>query len=390
MLYLKTFGGLSVTVDDAPGVGAAQQRKTLALLALLAAAGKSGLGRDKVVAYLWPEADAEHARGLLKQACYALRRDLHQPDLLLGTTQLSLNPAVIASDVQAFDDALERRDNATAADLYAGPFLDGFYLSEAAEFERWVEAERRRLRDRANAALERLATEAAAGGDTRAAVAWWRRIAALDRLNSRIARNLMQALVAVGDRGGALQVARVHETLLREELGATPDAAVRDFAARLRAEDATPPAPLPRTAAVVTAPASEPSTGSTHGPEPATPRWWARLPTRPAAVGLTFVAAALLGGAWFVFHAELNARSTAAARSPKRLAVLPFVNLGPAQDEYFADGITEEITTRLAAIDSLRVIGRTSANVYRGTRKTLQEIGAELGVDYAVEGAVRW
>ena len=50
MLHLKTFGGLSVSVDDAPGVGAAQQRKTLALLALLAAAGKRGLGRDKLVA----------------------------------------------------------------------------------------------------------------------------------------------------------------------------------------------------------------------------------------------------------------------------------------------------------------------------------------------------
>jgi len=390
MLHLKTFGGLSVSVDDAPGVGAAQQRKTLALLALLAVAGKSGLARDKLVAYLWPEADAEHARGLLKQACYALRRDLHQPDLLLGTTQLALNPSIIASDVQAFEDALERRDNAAAAELYAGPFLDGFYLSGAEEFERWLEAERGRLRQRAAAALERLATGAASASQHIDAAAWWRRLAALDPLNSRVALGLMQGLAAGGDRAGALQAARVHESLLREELDATPDAAVRDFAERLRAESATAPAPPPRTAAVVTATASEPSTAGEHGPEPATPLRWARLPRRPAGVGLTLVAAALLGGAWFLFHAELNARSAAAARNPKRLAVLPFVNLGSPQDEYFADGITEEITTRLAAVDSLRVIGRTSANAYRGTRKTLQQIGAELAVDYAVEGAVRW
>src|SRR5437016_3499004 len=160
LLHLKTFGGLSIASNGVPVSGAAQQRKTLALLALLAAAGKSGLGRDKLVAYLWPDADAEHARGLLKQACYALRRDLHQPDLLLGTTQLSLNPVIIVSDVQAFEDALERRADAAAAELYAGPFLDGFYLSDAAEFERWVEAARRRLRDRATAALERLAAAA--------------------------------------------------------------------------------------------------------------------------------------------------------------------------------------------------------------------------------------
>src|SRR5205823_4373322 len=236
MLHLKTFGGLSVSVDDAAGVGAAQQRKTLALLALLAAAGKSGLARDKLVAYLWPDADAEHARGLLKQACYALRRDLHQPDLLLGATQLALNPAIITSDVQAFEDALERRDDAAAAELYAGPFLDGFYLSDAAEFERWVEAERRRLRQRAAEALERLATDAAAVGEHIDAAARWRRLAALDPLNSRVTLGLMHALAAAGDRAGALQAARVHESLLREDLGAAPDAAVVELTKRLRAE----------------------------------------------------------------------------------------------------------------------------------------------------------
>jgi len=79
MLFLKTFGGLSVEVSGAPGSGAAQQRKTLALLALLAASGRRGVSRDKLSAYLWPESDSEHARNLLKQACYALRRDLHAP-----------------------------------------------------------------------------------------------------------------------------------------------------------------------------------------------------------------------------------------------------------------------------------------------------------------------
>src|SRR5437660_5398341 len=236
LLHLKTFGGLSVASNGVPVSGAAQQRKTLALLALLAAAGKRGLGRDKLVAYLWPEADAEHARGLLKQACYALRRDLHQPDLLLGTTQLALNPAIIASDVQAFEDALERRDNAAAAELYAGPFLDGFYLSGAEEFEHWLEAERGRLRQRAAAALERLATDATAAQEHIDAAAWWRRLAALDPLNSRVALGLMQGLAAAGDRAGALQVARVHESLLLEQLGVGLDAAVVALTERLRAE----------------------------------------------------------------------------------------------------------------------------------------------------------
>jgi len=79
VLQLKTFGGLSMQESATPSHGAAARRKTLALLALLAAADKNGLSRDKLVAYLWPESDAAHGRNLLKQACFALRRDLHEP-----------------------------------------------------------------------------------------------------------------------------------------------------------------------------------------------------------------------------------------------------------------------------------------------------------------------
>ena len=72
------------------------------------------------------------------------------------------------------------------------------------------------------------------------------------------------------------------------------------------------------------------------------------------------------------------------------LVVLPFENLGPPGDEYFADGITEEITSRLAAIHGLAVISRTSAKQYKKTDMTTQQIGDELGADYVLEGAVRW
>jgi TolB-like protein/Flp pilus assembly protein TadD/predicted Ser/Thr protein kinase len=72
------------------------------------------------------------------------------------------------------------------------------------------------------------------------------------------------------------------------------------------------------------------------------------------------------------------------------LVVLPFNNLGPPEDEYFADGITEEITNRLAALSGLGVISRTSAIQYKNTNKTIRTIGEELAVDYVLEGAVRW
>jgi TolB-like protein len=74
----------------------------------------------------------------------------------------------------------------------------------------------------------------------------------------------------------------------------------------------------------------------------------------------------------------------------KMLAVLPFENLGAPEQEYFADGITEEITTHLAKVSGLGVISRTSVLQYKDTKKTVQQIGKELGVQYLLEGTILW
>jgi len=73
-----------------------------------------------------------------------------------------------------------------------------------------------------------------------------------------------------------------------------------------------------------------------------------------------------------------------------RLVVLPFENLGSPDDEYFADGIAEEIMSRLSVIHTLGVISRTSAMQYKNSNKTIRQIGQELGVEYVLEGTVRW
>ena len=74
------------------------------------------------------------------------------------------------------------------------------------------------------------------------------------------------------------------------------------------------------------------------------------------------------------------------------LAVLPFENLsGDAEQEYFSDGLTEEMVVQLGRLrpDKLGVIGRTTMMQYKGTQKSIGEIGRELGVDYLLEGSVR-
>jgi len=80
----------------------------------------------------------------------------------------------------------------------------------------------------------------------------------------------------------------------------------------------------------------------------------------------------------------------APASGEKRLVILPFENLGPPEDEYFADAITDEITARLANIAQLEVIGRASAVSYKKTDKNVHQIGEELGVDYILNGTIRW
>jgi serine/threonine-protein kinase len=110
------------------------------------------------------------------------------------------------------------------------------------------------------------------------------------------------------------------------------------------------------------------------------PRKWLAA----AALVLVVVAAAV------ATTVVLTTRPDSGASSGRiRLVVLPFRNLGSPDDEYFTEGITEEITGRLASIGRLGVIARTSAMQYKDSRKSISDIGEELDVEYVIEGSVR-
>ena len=91
-----------------------------------------------------------------------------------------------------------------------------------------------------------------------------------------------------------------------------------------------------------------------------------------------------------VLLAWLRTRPEAGTAGPKRLAVLPFENLGRPEDGYFADGVTDEVRGKLTALPGLEVIARTSSVQYKETTKSPRQIGQELGVDYLLTGTVRW
>jgi DNA-binding SARP family transcriptional activator len=222
MIRLQALGGLDLDLGNA-GRGAPQLRpRVLALLALLLGTRSRAISRDKVLAYLWPDSDTDHARNSLKQALFALRHRLGRSIVHPWCGGLRLDPSMVGCDVWEFEEAISSHRLEAAAELYRGPFLDGVHVSGLAEFEHWVEDERQRLDQQFGLVLQRLACHAHAEGRFDAAVEWSRRLARRDPLSSAEAVRLMRALVAAGDPTGALDHFRRYARCVSAELGSPP------------------------------------------------------------------------------------------------------------------------------------------------------------------------
>ena len=109
---------------------------------------------------------------------------------------------------------------------------------------------------------------------------------------------------------------------------------------------------------------------------------------RPLAIAIAV--AALLMASVVAVRFNLFSPRKAEAAAPIMLAVLPFDNAGPADLASFTDGLTDAVTAKLGGLATLAVIDRRSAAQYRQTTKPTRQIGVELGVQYLVEGVVRW
>ena len=108
-------------------------------------------------------------------------------------------------------------------------------------------------------------------------------------------------------------------------------------------------------------------------------------------ISTSIVAAVIVLFAVYYFRGGINTKGTVTTTVKKKMiVVLPFVNLGYPGDEYFAQGMREEISNKLAELGSIGVISRSSAEQIAKSNKTAKEIGKELGVDYILEGTVQW
>ena len=329
-------GGFEIRADgaarDLPG------QKDRALLAVLALTPGAAHTRDRLAGLLWSDRADPHARDSLKHALSRLRVALGcDGDPLVADRQsVRLDPVAMSVDVAAFERLLAEGtpDAAEAAiALYRGDLLDGIGVRDSA-FEQWLRVERQRLRGRVEEAAAGLMARSLAEGSLVRAAAVARRLMDLDPLREDACRALMRIHAERGEAARALRLYDALRDRLQRELGVRPERETTRLCEAIRQDRD------PELAGV---------TAGTGVPDPAPP-----LPDRPS------------------------------------IAVLPFQNLGgDPEQEYFADGVVEEIITALSRMRWLFVIARNSSFAYKGRAVDVKQVGRELGVRYVLEGSVR-
>ena len=326
MITVQLLGGASLRSGDAPLSGPPAQRHRIALLTLIVAAWPQPLSRDRAMVLLWPERDTAGARRLLNLAVHVLRSALGEGAITSTGDGLLLNPSRLTCDLHELRAAIAADASENVVRLYSGPLLDGFHLDDSTDFGYWLDERRSELAHAYVGALIALAQGQERSGDVHGRVRTCLRLVAADPHSGAHAQALMRALDAADDRLGAIQHASEHARRRRADLDLDPDPGVVALAGQLR-----------------------------------------RAPARIAP----------------------DPQSSGRARSPS-VAVLPFLNLSAdAENEYFADGITEDVIAHLSKIRALKVISRTSVMPFKQRQHGLKEIGTTLGATTLLDGSVR-
>src|SRR3989442_650704 len=378
MIEFRLVGTLHLTDAEGREVTSLLTRpRRLALLAYLAAATPRGLHRrDSLLALFWPELDQEHARAALRQALHVVR-DALGADVIVtrGDEEVGLDFERLWCDVVAFDCSVAAGQLHEALEHYRGDLLNGFFIAGAGEFERWLESERGQLREAAARSARALVEQSEAAGDLAAAAKWARRGTGLARHDEELLRRLITLLDRLGDRAGAVEAYEEFTKRLAADLETEPAAETKALLAAVRAR---------KTAALmeVASPASRGGTPVAPASEPRRGRrvLWPAV-TAAVAAGLVFSH----GGDW---RGRLWPRPVSGR--VQSVAVLPLANLSAdTLRSWYADGLTEALTTDLGRIRSLSVTARGSVTPFRGTKEPVEEIARELHVDAVVEGGVQ-
>jgi adenylate cyclase len=410
---LRLFGGFELSALPGGERVALPGKRERVLLAYLALSPNCRQQRRKLATLLWGDATDETALDNLRTCVWGLRKALGDAE----HRAIASEGEDIVLDAAAFDvDALAfrllaaqsgRTELEEAANLYSGELLDGLGI-ENDEFESWRRAETTRYRDQAIDVLTRLMTRLSKNGETEAAIEAGTRILQLDPLHEPAVRRLMRLYGESGRRRAAIQLYRTLADALKAELDVQPEAETRAVFVEVTrgsegltqapaAADAKPPPHTPGMAGAIAAPGEPPPAAQQLANAGGAPREamtrklnWILAGTFAAAMAifLIYQFAPWTGTQQTGVEAARGAASSVAGAIS--VAVLPFVNLsGDTAQEFFSDGMTEEITAALAKIADLRVVARTSAFQFKGDKKDLRAIGQALNATHLLEGSVR-
>jgi TolB-like protein len=320
---------------DLPG------QKDRALLAFLAIPPGAAHTREKLASLLWGDHGEAQARDSLKHALTRLRQCL-EPAICADRQMVRLESVALSVDVAQIEQLTQKdtlQSLGQAAALYRGDLLEGLSVKSSA-FEDWLLVERQRMRQIYEATLNRLIEKTTEEGDLNGAADPARLLLAREPLHEAASRALMRLFNSEGQTVEALKLYHRLRTRLRDDLGVAPEPQTTRLYESIRRQRATSGPAVETTALAMNDVASD------------------------------------------------NAASRVSEKPS--IAVLPFDNLSsdPGQ-QYFSDGITDDVITELSRFRSLFVIARQSSFAFRGQAITVQRIARELGVAYVVEGSVR-
>lgn len=328
LLEIKVLGPFTMSGFDGAAVSMTM-RKAQGLLAYLAVEEQAS--RDCIANLFWGDHREDRARHNVRQALSKIRGVCghvieSRGDLLQLDSEYCSVDAVEFLQLAGDD---ERASLERCLELYTGDLLEGA-LPKESEFERWLLQARERLRQSACDVMDRYVRLLIADDEYEPAVTLLNRRLAMDPACEPAHRNLMTILARTGRRSEALRQYHTCVEALRRELGVEPAAETRALYDQLSG-------------------AGQHSAGENRAAPTAIPSPESDTP---------------------------------------RIAVLPFDNLSSDSDDYFVDGITEDIITALSRFHSLHVIARGSCFMYKGKTAPDEEIAEALGAKYLVRGSV--
>jgi len=396
MIRFRAFGAADLRDNDGNELRTVLSRPgQLALLAYLAVARPRGFHRrDTIVGMFWPETGQDQARNALRQAVHRLRHELGADVIVSrGADELGIDSSALSADVVEFEDALGAGKVAEALEQYRGDLLPGFFVSDAPEFDQWLERERARLRERAAGAARDLARQEAKRGELSTAAHWAWRAYSLKPDDEGELRQLLDLLVRSGDHAGALRTYDEFAERLAREYEIEPSDATRGLVTQLRAAHRAQPdaRPIvhtrgPASAIPALAGVAEPiSPYTTTSAPPLYRRGW--LTVSGVAVAAFAFAAVMVGWRY---------TRTAAEPSTQAIAIFPFSVRGKPELSYLREGMVDLLSAKLDGVAGLRSIDpraviaatRTGDSSLKAQPSAVAQISRQLGAGAFVIGDV--